>query len=90
MRVPRESWGQSRLTGSGVARGNERGWVLGDERFKKQIAEMAGRRVAPLPKGPAASECRGQTATQFTLTPIHPWTGAARVHQRIEIRGAPP
>jgi putative transposase len=27
------------------------GWALGDERFKRQIAKMAGRRAAPLPKG---------------------------------------
>ncbi len=27
------------------------GWALGDDRFKRQIAKMAGRRVAPLPKG---------------------------------------
>ena len=27
------------------------GWALGGERFQKQIAKMAGRRVAPLPKG---------------------------------------
>lgn len=27
------------------------GWALGGERFKKQIAKMASRRVAPLPKG---------------------------------------
>jgi putative transposase len=27
------------------------GWALGDERFKRQIARMSGRRAAPLPKG---------------------------------------
>jgi putative transposase len=27
------------------------GWALGDERFQRQIAEAARRRVAPLPKG---------------------------------------
>jgi putative transposase len=27
------------------------GWALGDARFKRQIAEALGRRVAPLPKG---------------------------------------
>ncbi len=27
------------------------GWALGGERFKRQIAKMAGRRAAPLPKG---------------------------------------
>jgi putative transposase len=27
------------------------GWALGGERFKKQVAKMSGRRVAPLPKG---------------------------------------
>jgi putative transposase len=27
------------------------GWALGDDRFKRQIAEALGRRVAPLPKG---------------------------------------
>jgi putative transposase len=27
------------------------GWAVGDERFKRQIAEALGRRVAPLPKG---------------------------------------
>ena len=27
------------------------GWALGDERFKRQIAKMAGRRAAPLPLG---------------------------------------
>jgi putative transposase len=32
------------------------GWALGDERFKKQIAKMAGRRVAPLPKGRPAAD----------------------------------
>ena len=28
------------------------GWALGDERFRKKIAEAARRRAAPLPKGP--------------------------------------
>jgi len=27
------------------------GWALGDDRFKRQIAKMAGRRATPLPKG---------------------------------------
>jgi putative transposase len=27
------------------------GWALGNDRFKRQIAKMAGRRAAPLPKG---------------------------------------
>ena len=27
------------------------GWALGDARFKRQIAEALGRRVAPLPRG---------------------------------------
>jgi len=27
------------------------GWALGEARFKRQIAEAPGRRVAPLPKG---------------------------------------
>ncbi len=27
------------------------GWALGDERFKREIAKMAGRRATPLPKG---------------------------------------
>ena len=27
------------------------GWALGDDRFKRQIAKMVGRRSAPLPKG---------------------------------------
>ena len=28
------------------------GWVLGNERFRKEIEEAAGRRVTPLPRGP--------------------------------------
>jgi putative transposase len=28
------------------------GWALGGERFRKEIEEAAGRRVAPLPRGP--------------------------------------
>jgi hypothetical protein len=28
------------------------GWALGRERFRKETAEAAGRRVAPLPRGP--------------------------------------
>jgi hypothetical protein len=32
------------------------GSAPGDERFKKQIAKMAGRRVAPLPKGQPAAD----------------------------------
>ena len=27
------------------------GWALGDARFKRQIAKVLGRRVAPLPRG---------------------------------------
>ena len=27
------------------------GWALGSERFKRRIAEAAGRRVSPLPRG---------------------------------------
>lgn len=27
------------------------GWALGDARFKRRVAKLAGRRVAPLPKG---------------------------------------
>jgi hypothetical protein len=27
------------------------GWALGDARFKQQVAQALGRRVAPLPKG---------------------------------------
>jgi putative transposase len=30
------------------------GWALGDERFRKEIAKAAGRRAAPLPRGPKA------------------------------------
>jgi putative transposase len=38
------------------------GWALGDDRFKRQIAKMAGRRAAPLPRGrpPANSNDKRQ------------------------------
>jgi len=32
------------------------GWALGDERFKRQIAKMAGRRATPLPRGRPAAD----------------------------------
>ncbi len=31
------------------------GWALGDERFRKEIAKAAGRRAAPLPRGPKSA-----------------------------------
>ena len=35
------------------------GWALGGERFRKKIAKAAGRRVAPLPRGPKPARARG-------------------------------
>jgi putative transposase len=35
-----------------IREATNKNWALGNERFKRQIAKMAGRRVAPLPKAP--------------------------------------
>ena len=36
---------------NGLSAASNRGWALGDARFKQQIAKALGRRVVPLPKG---------------------------------------
>lgn len=36
-----------------------KGWVLGNDRFKEEIASAVGRRVAPLPKGRPRAENNG-------------------------------
>lgn len=41
------------------------GWALGNERFRQEIAAMAKRRAAPLPKGPRPSSA--PDSRQMTL-----------------------
>jgi putative transposase len=42
------------------------GWALGDERFRNEIAEALGRRVAPLPPGrPRRKRGENRTLTPF-------------------------
>ena len=36
------------------------GWALGDEGFRKEIEDAAGRRVAPLPRGPKPAAASGK------------------------------
>jgi len=42
------------------------GWALGSERFRKQIAKAAGRRAAPLPKGPRPAAATDERQTTLS------------------------